>query len=76
MQDQHDRHGSLIVDGHDTGHDPGRAERDQAADQAQQLVGAHRRGYSGVAAGQDQPVGCAGQPLEVVHGQRPIVEPQ
>ena len=30
MQGQHDGHGSLVVDGHDTGHDSGRAERDQA----------------------------------------------
>jgi hypothetical protein len=42
VQSQHDGHGGRVIDRHDAGHDAGRAEWDQAADQAKQFVGTNR----------------------------------
>ncbi len=66
VQRQHQPAGRLVVDPDDAGHDPGRAQRHQGAGEAEQLVSAGRGEQAGVAAGQDQAVGRAAQPLEVV----------
>ena len=76
VQVNHQARGGLVVDRHHAGDDPGRAERDQRAGQAEQLVSAGRGEHAGVAAGQDQPVRRAVQPLEVVDGERAVVHPQ
>ena len=40
MESQHGGHGGDVIDGHDTGHDSGRAKWDQAAYEAEQFIGA------------------------------------
>jgi len=50
VQVHHYRHHGLVVERDDGGDDPRRAERQQTADQAEQLVGSGLRQYAGVTA--------------------------
>ena len=76
VERDHERHYRRVVHRNHTGHDPGGAQRDQRAGQPEHLVGTSGRGDARVAARQDQVMRPPPQPLQVVDGQRPVVELQ
>ena len=76
VQRQHERDGARVVDRYDARDDTHGAERHQGTDDAQQLVGPGRRSDRGVAARAPRPVRSAPEPLQVVDGQRTVVELQ
>ena len=65
-----------VVDRYDAGDDAHGAERHQGTDDAEQLVGPGGRSDRGVAAREHDPVRSATEPLQVVDGQRTVVELQ
>jgi hypothetical protein len=56
VQVHHHRHDSVVVQRDHAGDDPGRTQRQQAADQPEQFIGSGRGQDTGIAARENQPV--------------------